>query len=171
MAELLQPQTLAKNSPQGRLWDTQLSTCSDSDVRGYALASLPNTLRCLIRRTWSSWVCCDTQARVALEMFMPQLEAVPRRRVLSELGPKSSQHCHNRLCSCILKHEKETSSVPTIATFTQPAEMVDTDETKCARKVQINLELSVLVSQCLKSSPSFKCNDSVKGVTKLRITL
>ena len=32
---------------------------------------------------------------------------------------------------------------------------------KCARKLQINLELSRCLLQCCKSSPSFKCTDSV----------
>jgi hypothetical protein len=58
---------------------------------------------------------------------MPQLDAVPRRRVLSELGPKSSQHSHNRLCSFVLKHET-TSSIPVAAIFTQPAPLVATEE-------------------------------------------
>jgi len=37
----LHPQAFAKNSPQGRLWDTQLSTCSVSGLQGAALKGLP----------------------------------------------------------------------------------------------------------------------------------
>jgi hypothetical protein len=97
-------ETFAKNSPQGSFWDTQLSTCSVSDLMGAALKILPHTLRCLLRSVWSLWVCCDAQAPVTLEISMLQLHAVSRRRVLSELGLKSSQHSHNRLCLFVFKH-------------------------------------------------------------------
>lgn len=144
-------ETLAKNLPQSSLWDIQLSTCSVSDLTKAALKILPHTVHCLLRRAWSSWMCCDVQAHVTLEIFMPQLDALPRRRVISELGPKSLQHSHNPLCSFVLKHET-TSSIPVAAIFIQPAPLVTTEETKCARLVQINLELPACSSQCRKSS-------------------
>jgi hypothetical protein len=130
------------------------------DLKGAALKIVPHPLRCLLRRTRTSWMCCNAQAHVTLEIFMPQLGVVPRRRVLPELGLKSLQHSHNRLCSFVLKHET-TSSISVAAIFTQPAPLVATDETKCALKLQINLEVSTCLSQCWKSSPSFKCTDSV----------
>jgi hypothetical protein len=50
----------------------------------------------LLRRARSSWAFCDAQARtVTREFFIPLLDAVPRRRVLAELGPKTSLHRYN----------------------------------------------------------------------------
>jgi len=50
----------------------------------------------LLRRARSSWAFCYAQARpFTPEFFIPLLDAVPGRRVLAELGPKTSLHRYN----------------------------------------------------------------------------
>ena len=97
---------LRRIRPQCRLLDIQLSPCTASSLRR-AVSKAFHT-----RSTLSSEG-SDRPGRFAMHrhashwnFFIPLLDALPHRGVLSELVPKTSLLCHNRLCSCALKHAK-----------------------------------------------------------------
>jgi hypothetical protein len=128
-------QTLVKNSPQDRLWHTQLLVA----FSGAALKKLPHMLHSLLWRARSSWAYYDAQTPITLEFFMPLADAVPHRQVLSKFGLKTLVHSHNWLCFCVLKQQK-TFSAPVGTIFIQPAPLAATNETKHLWHVQMNLE-------------------------------
>jgi hypothetical protein len=103
-----------------------------------ALKRFPHTLHHLLRRAWSTWAFCDTQAPVTLEMFIPLLYAVLRRRVLSELWFENVAAPSR---SAVFGHTQERKMPSArVAIFTQPAPLSATYVTKHSRHVQTNLE-------------------------------
>jgi hypothetical protein len=75
-----------------------------------------------------------------LEFLVPLFDAVPHRRVLSDLGPETSLHSHNWLCSGVLRHAEKPSVLPSPSNLIQTAPLATDDEFKRPLQVQTNLE-------------------------------
>jgi hypothetical protein len=80
---------------------------------------------------------CATQAPVTLQFFIQLLYAVLRRRVLSELGSKTSLIV---TIDCVQAYSSTQNAFSArVAIFTQPAPLAATDVTKHPRHVQNKL--------------------------------